>query len=144
VRRSISSRRSPPSPRSAAFVLLPLLLAAGCIDSGDEVGPGVEVETVVLQARLESPNGPEGAVLLDVSTDEVRGIRSVDDQTSVLGRNVGGRSQVAVIRDFPGTIEFEVLAVDGPGLPEMRILQVADWENHLRNDVTGYTVEMER
>lgn len=104
----------------------------------------MEGETVVLQARLASPNGPEGAVLLDVSTDEVRGVRSVDGETSVLGRNVGGRSQVAVIRDFPGTIEFEVLALDRPALPEIRVLQVADWENRLRGDVAGYRVEMER
>ncbi|NIP60163.1 MAG: hypothetical protein GWM92_12700 [Gemmatimonadetes bacterium] len=144
MKRSIHSRRPRRSVRGAGVLLFVLLFAAGCIDSGRETGPGFQGETVTLQARIESPKGPEGAVLLDVSRDEVLRVRSTDDRTVVLGRNVGERSQIAIVRDFPGTIEFEVLAADGPALPEIHVLQVADWENRLRDDVTGYTVEMRR
>lgn len=134
-----------PRPVPTSALLLALLLASACIDSVDDLGPGPGTETVLLDAVLESPHGPEGAVLLDVSAEEVVSIQAVDSETEVVGRPAaGGRSQVALVRQFPGEIGFRMTVVESVETPDVRILQVADWENRLREGVDGYELRILR
>lgn len=140
-----SSRRAPrhrPARAAALLLLLFAFPASACLDSADDLGPDPDAETVLLDASIESPHGPEGAVLLDVSTDEVLSVRALDSETEIVGRPAGERAQIAVIRHRPGTISFRLRAVKSEEPPEIRILQVADWENRLRDGLDGYRVRI--
>lgn len=100
---------------------------------------GTEPVFIAYDAAVVSPNGPEGAAVLELDG-------SFADAMSVGSGRVftqasGGVTRVVLVRNTPGDLTF-TLTLDGPGSPpEVRVLQVADGTNQLRGFLQRYRVE---
>ncbi len=91
-----------------------------------------------LIVRLISPNGDEGAAVLE-TTDE--GITGVDcSNCDVYHNRVGGTSRIVVLMDTLGEIRFTMSVTDRQSPPELQVIEVADPSNDLRDDVSQYVV----
>jgi hypothetical protein len=112
-------------------------LLAGCDDGVDpNAGPGD------LEVTLESPNGLEGAVLLEFRGG---GIQGVTPGTGTLEYEQSGkRTQVMVILENPGTPSFVLSVADTLSPPRVEILEVAAPDNTLRSSLAGYDVRIGR
>jgi hypothetical protein len=125
--------------RVSSFVRV--LFAGGCAVlaacSGD--GPTQELNGAV--ARLASPNGAEGAAVIEVAA-------TVDDVEVVGGeaflRASNGVTRIAVVLDQPGTIRFGLPRLPRGSGPAATVVQVADGNNELRTDLSAYRVDYER
>lgn len=116
-----------------------LLLLAGCSDPGSPTpsGPGA------IQVRLVSPNGPEGSAVFELQTDASLGVVSPFGGEVYYEHNSGRRmSRIIIIMDLPGEIGFRVRTGDVGDLPEVKILQVADGSDGLRESLVGYDAEV--
>jgi hypothetical protein len=139
-----------PVHRHAHESTLPLLLLAalalGAVRcSGDEDPTGPPPPDPVpgsLVLVVRSPNGAEGAALIDVAAATVAEV--TPDSGSVIQVPDGERLRIAIVRNQPGTLSA-VLAVSDTAAPlDIRLLQVADAVNGLRPSLAGYTVEVVR
>lgn len=126
-------------PRLLLGTLAATLVAVGA-SACDLWGPS---GTGVLQARVISPYGPEGAVVL-----ELEGGIGLGPVTSDVGdtffQHDGSTSRIVVVLDWPGEIRFTVRAEDIGKIPSVTFVQVADGANQLRPSVDGYRVEFVR
>ncbi len=123
--------------RYARFLILALLFAPlAC----DDVSPSASGDLPVrLTAVLQSPNGDEGAVLIEtrdpiVSVEELEGTLFVHREDDL--------TRVFIVLDTPGTIRFSVTLGAPAASIEWRILEVAGPDDGLRPDVSGYEVEL--
>lgn len=122
------------------LLLLPAALAlAGC----DPGGTGPSLEGGTFHAVLESPNGPEGAALLQL---EGTGITSVTAMGGVLAGPdlASAQKRMVVIREPAGTLEFRVVVAPGNETPTVQVLQVAGGDDVLRGSLNGYRVTLTR
>ena len=88
--------------------------------------------------ELESPNGAEGAAVLELDGD-VAAVRAPAG-SRVLTYAASGMTRVIVVLDQPGTIAFEIdLAERGPA-PEARVIEVSDPNDALRAPSSRYDV----
>lgn len=127
---SDSSRRLA-SFRAVLFLAV-LLGASGCGDGGPVSAPGI------LTARVESPNGAEGAALIHLIGG---GVTFVEPLTGVLHTSViGDTTKVLVVLDTPGEIAFRLNVADTTRPPVATLIQVADGHNELRAGLLGYSV----
>jgi len=100
---------------------------------------GTEPVFIAYNATVVSPNGLEGAAVLELDG-------SFADAISVASGRVfthasGGVTRVVLVRDTPGELAF-TLTLDAPGSPpDVRLLQVADGANDLRAFLHRYRVE---
>lgn len=62
------------------------------------------------------------------------------DRGDVYYDHAGVVSRIVVVMDSPGQIRFAVGADNVRNVPEVRVLQVADGENRLRESLSGYDV----
>lgn len=117
-----------------ASLLLLAAVVAGCDDpsaSREQAG--------VLTARVVSPNGAEGAALVEVSgaIEEL----AADAGTTVSGAPAGGGiTRVLVVRNAPGELSFRFRVPDVGRPPSARVVEVADGSDQPRADVSGYVV----
>ncbi len=115
-------------------LLLALLLSAAC-ESGPAPGPGT------LTASLVSPHGAEGAAVLRLHGPGIEGVSSRDGW--LFAEPAGGDTvAVAVVADAAGALTFRVAVADTLRPPAATVLQVADPDDVLRADLSGYRVEL--
>lgn len=119
-----------------------LLVAAVALSAPACDGGGTELRVdAPLVISLESPNGPEGAAMLELYG--MGSARVEASSGSLFERRSGDTTRVIVILETPGSI---VLATEGGrerSTPGWRILEVSDPVNELRPSLDGYTLRFE-
>jgi hypothetical protein len=125
--------------------LLPLFAAvlAACGDSGPSVPAAQPGELTV---HLTTPGGSEGAVILQLTTASA----TVGEVTTrvpgalVFARSTDGGTRVLVVGTIPPgeLLRFRVPDVNLPGAYGVSLVEVADTENRLRDELGGYTVQV--
>lgn len=121
--------------------ILPLLavLAAAACDGG---GTGAASEGGEYIAALQSPNGDEGAAMLEMTTE---GVEDVSASSATLFRQpISGGVRMMLIRDAAGRVEFRVRMAPGHELPTVRVVQVVDGDDNVRASTDGYEVTFTR
>jgi len=102
-------------------------LLAGCL--GDVAEPVRDLRVV-----LDSPNGPEGAAVIELVGP---GLGEVTAPAGIMFSHVAGdTTRVVILLDQAGTIEFTV-QVSGRTYPGVAVLQVADEQDNARS-LAGY------
>ncbi len=132
--------------RSAAVVFLALLLvtlaALASCSGHDSTGPagGSRAGTVTL--RLVSPNGPEGAAVIDLASGPVLSVDADGDVVDVV--SAGGRTRVVMLRNPAGELRARVSMSDTTQALNPSVVEVADSLNVLRTSLSGYAVDVVR
>ena len=122
--------------------ILPLLavLAAAACDGGGGTGAASEGGEYI--AALQSPNGHEGAAMLEMTMD---GVEDVSASSATLFRQpVSGGVRMMLIRDAAGRVEFRVRMAPGHEMPAVRVIQVVDPDDNVRASTDGYEVTFTR
>ncbi len=115
-----------------------LLLAVVALGCSDPHGPG---RPSGFTLAVVSPNGAEGAALLDVAAAQVIGVTS---ESAVVHTQVeGDRLMVVLVRVQPGELRAFVEVSDATRPLDVRLVQVAGPTNALR-PLAGYALEVQR
>jgi hypothetical protein len=109
-------------------------LGIAACDSTDPGGPGTITASVI------SPNGAEGAAILDV-TGVVDTVTSGGDLRAFSTVTPTGR-RVIVVRSNPGALSVRLRVPDVSQPPSVSIVEVADGDDSLRSSLAGYRVEL--
>ena len=109
-----------------------VVLLASC-DSTRPGGPGT------ITAVVTSPNGAEGAAVLDVA-GTVEALTSNGD-VSVYSTPSGAGTRAILVRLTPGQLSMKVRLADVSQIPQIAVVEVAGDDNKLRPSVAGYQVE---
>ncbi|HEX2209899.1 MAG TPA: hypothetical protein VHG93_19650 [Longimicrobium sp.] len=120
------------------LVLLPLLALAAC-DGGTGASSSAGGEYI---GALQSPNGPEGAAMLEITGGSVQEISAAS--ATLFRQPVSGGQKVMLIRPDAGRIEFRVVIADGGELPQVRVVQVVAPDDSVRPTTDGYAVTFTR
>jgi len=125
--------------RGAPRLLAALLLAAlgACGDQGPVSGAGAFTVTLV------SPNGPEGAAVVELLGDGLGEITAYGD-TEVYSYASEGRTRVVLIDPSGGTLAFRVAVADTTQRPTSVVREVAGLDDELRPTTAGYVLELSR
>jgi hypothetical protein len=110
-----------------------VLLLTSC-DSTRPGGPGT------LTAVVASPNGAEGAAVLDVA-GPVEALTSNGD-VSVYMTPAGAGTRAILVRLTPGELSMKVRLADVSQVPQITVVEVAGDDDKLRPSVAGYHVEL--
>ena len=105
------------------------------------VGCGTEPVYIAFDAMLVSPNGLEGAAVIELN-GEFHDIRSANSG-QVFAHADGGVTRVVIILDDPGEIGFTAQLDVAGELPSAQIIEVADGSNQLRTSLSGYRIDIE-
>lgn len=125
--------RSLVTNRIAPLALLAVLVTA-CSDAPPRPSGPATVE-----ARLTSPNGAEGAALIELIGDF--GEIAAAGNTTVMSEPVNdSTARILLISAAGGQLSFQVFLEEQRRPPRVRVLEVADTLNQLRPAVTGYGV----
>ena len=119
---------------AAAVLAVTLLLLHACEDQGPEGAPGT------LTAVVVSPNGAEGAAWLELVGSGLGAVTAADGRA--FSERRGDTVQVVVVREEAGELVFLVQVDDATLLPSAVLHEVADGDNQLRADLSGYRVEV--
>lgn len=113
-----------------------LLALAACGDNPKEPPvPGT------LTATLVSPNGGEGAVLLELTGEGVGDVAVSGGHVFVEGTSP---KRVLLVFDEPGTTRFTVEVPDVGEPPAVRFVEVVAPNNQVRPSLSGYKVEFDQ
>lgn len=124
--------------RVAAIAAFVAVAVAGCSDPDGPRGPGA------YEVAIESPNGEEGAAVIQLTGSGIEGARAADARV-YLAHIDESTTRVVLIRDTPGELRFQVDVRDlGAPKPSAVILQVADGDNELRGSLAGYRASLTR
>ncbi len=91
-----------------------------------------------LRVTVVSPNGVEGAAVLETGDAGIVGISANGAQA--FHRRAGGLSRIVVLLDQAGDVRFRLSVDDLNRPPRLRIVEVADGSNTLRPSLAGYSV----
>ena len=94
-----------------------------------------------LAVSVVSPNGLEGAAVLQTAQEGILGITAEVGQAHHW--RADGVSRIVVLLDQPGDIRFTLAVADITRPPTLRVVEVADPDNRLRTMLLGYVVESE-
>lgn len=97
-------------------------------------GPGRVVGALV------SPNGAEGAVVLELVGSGLGAISA--EEGIALAGVAGDVVRVVVVRERPGRIEFTIQVADLSSPPSVRIVEVAGPDDRLRSGLAGYGIAL--
>ena len=125
----------PMTIRSHISIALVCLAAAGCDRSTDPSGPGT------LTASVVSPNGAEGAAILDV-TGAVDTVTASADIRAFSSATATGR-RVIVVRSNPGELSVRLRVPDVSRPPQVTLVEVAGGDDRLRPSLDGYQVDID-
>ena len=116
------------------FVLLAALAftAMSCDSTEPKGGPGT------VKAVLVSPNGPEGAAILDV-TGAVESFTATKDVSLYTTPSTTG-TRVVLVRLTPGELSVNMKVSNTLEPPPVTVAEVADGNNNVRASVSGYQV----
>jgi hypothetical protein len=118
-------------PRAFPAAGLALLLSA--------ISCGTEPLYRSFDASVISPNGLEGAVVLELE-GTFFGV-TAPSGSQLFTHASDGVTRVVVVLDNPGNIAFTLTLDDLGEAPDVRIIEVADGANALREPLRGYRVE---
>ena len=126
------------SARTVRVLLLGVAIGvAACGDAGPQSGPGTLTATVV------SPNGDEGAAVVEVFGPGITGVASLEGRA--FSERRGDTLRVVVVReDGAGTLRFALSVADTTQLFGGTVLEVAGPDDALRSSVATYTLEVVR
>lgn len=119
-----------------ALAVLAFIGTEGCGDDGS-MGPEIEVPGDLV-ITLVSPSGPEGAAILETSDSGIVEVTSSSGRAFLGGS--GGTTRIVILMPTPGQIELTVRLADTNRPPRLRLVEVADGDNELRPDLSGYTI----
>ena len=118
--------------------LIGLFLIVG-VGACDVLGPDDPKGPGSFEVRVLSPNGSEGAAVIELTGGVGLGTVSPTGG-EVLYEHGPASTMIAIVLDEPGEILFQVRTENVGELPEARVLQVSDPTNQLRPSVSGYEV----
>jgi hypothetical protein len=104
---------------------------------GGPSGPGL------FGVTLTSPYGPDGAAVVELTDAPSLGVVAVELGQSFY-EHEGSTTRAVVVMATPGEIYFTAHTEDLGELPTVTLVQVADGEDQLREDLSGYDVQIER
>ncbi|UCC75057.1 MAG: hypothetical protein JSV86_11070 [Gemmatimonadota bacterium] len=135
----VSKKRRAYAARFGAASLLAVAAALACLScdegpSGPPPGPGDLVVSLI------SPNGDEGASVFE--TDDEGIVEVAIEGGDVFHLRSAGTSRIVVLLDRPGRVRFTMNVGDRATAPELEIVEVADGENRLRDDLSRYSVRL--
>lgn len=110
------------------------MAGAGCESTGEP-----RAIDGVYTVRLISPNGAEGAALLELTGPGIAGVSPLEGE--VFSSLDGQATRALVLLTDPGEIRFRVELRGITVLPEPRVVAVAGPEDQHR-DLDGYRVEL--
>lgn len=120
--------------RTAGLRALFLVAAvAGSACSSDDPDP-------LSRSATLTPELAEGAAVVLLLGAPVASVES--DEGQVFFSTRGDTTRVVLVRDEPGPLRFDLRLSDPTSEPTGVVLQVADGQNRLRDDVARYRVEM--
>ena len=127
-------RLARPVSRVLALVALALLSACG------SDGGGEPLQSRTWSAQLVSPNGAEGAAVLQIDGDiaAVRGPAG----SRILTHRANGATRVIVVLDQPGAIALELDLAERAPAPEANVVEVSGPDDTLRGSTAGYAVTL--
>jgi len=96
-----------------------------------------------LVVRLVSPNGSEGAAVLQTTDGGITEI-AVAAGLQAFHWTEGGLTRIVLLRDEAGEIRFVISVEDQNRPPQLEIVEVADGANRLRASLAGYSVQIGR
>ena len=111
------------------------LLTAGCENSNESSGPGP------LSAVLVSPNGNEGAAVLDV-TGTVESVSTPSGVSAYTTPSANGL-RIVLVRLDAGSLSMTLKVADISQPPSLSVVEVAGPDNALRQSLAGYRVEIQ-
>ncbi|MDH3457522.1 MAG: hypothetical protein OER90_11855 [Gemmatimonadota bacterium] len=120
-------------PRALPVAGLVLVLLASVM------GCGTEPLYRSFDASVISPNGLEGAVVLELEGTFL-GV-TAPSGSQVFTHASEGVTRVVIVLTNPGNIQFTLTLDDLGEAPDVRIIEVADGANELRVPLRGYRVE---
>ncbi len=112
-----------------------LVLAAGACDESGVNEPHTRDVTVT----LVSPNGDEGAAVLELTGTEV--LDAVMDGGEVFTFDAGASTRIVAVLAEAGTIRFTIAIGREAAPPQARVIEVAGGDDEARDSVAGYVVE---
>jgi hypothetical protein len=115
-----------------------LLTAAACGDAPPEPEP-VPGD---LDVTLVSPNGSEGAAVLETEDEGVVEV-SVEEGLQAFHWTEGGLTRIVLLLDGVGEIRFRMSVTDVYRPPRLELVEVADGVNRLRSSLAGYEIAVE-
>ena len=115
-------------------VAIASLILASCDRSTDPGGAGT------LNVSLVSPNGAEGAAILDVA-GEVESVSSTGD-TRVFSADSPAGKRVVIVRGTAGSLSVRLRVPDVSRPPQVTVVEVADGDDRVRVSLAGYHVEL--
>ena len=118
-------------PRLVLFAAL-VLTAVSCDSTEPKGGPGT------VTAVLVSPNGPEGAAVLDVN-GVVESFTATND-VSVYTTPSSTGTRVVLVRVTPGELSVKMKVSNTLEPPPVTVVEVAGGDDKLRASVSGYQV----
>lgn len=123
----------------AALTCMAAAMVHACGEDGNVTEPGTPVpgELVV---TLVSPNGAEGAAILETEDRGVVAISSSSGQAFLGGTQRFTR--VVVLVPSPGQVEVTLDVEDLNDAPRFRIVEVADGSDALRASLAGYSLDV--
>ncbi len=116
-----------------AGVALLAISLSGCDRATPSDGPGT------VTAALVSPNGAEGAAVVDVA-GTIEGI-SAPTGTSFYTTPSATGTRVILVRETPGNLEMSFHTQDISRPPAISVVEVADGNDAIRASLTGYRME---
>jgi hypothetical protein len=119
------------------ILLAAALVLVACTDAGPAIG------RAALTATLDSPNGDEGAAVIELFGEGVLGVRGTG-ATEVYSDRVGETTRVVLIHPTGGTLSFEVELLNRRRRPVAVVREVAGPDDELRSDLSGYHVGFTR
>lgn len=122
-----------------AFVVASLAatVSIACEDDGAPAGPGVTEASTV---SLATPNPDDRAILLSVAGASLASVEIASHHRAFIGEHPDGDVRVALF----GALEDGPLLRLAAGVPveaAVVILEVAGPDGHLREDLSGYSVQ---
>ncbi len=131
---SVARAKRPPHAAVVVACLVSIGLVAGC---GDDPVPGPGV----LTATVESPNGAEGAALIELVGKGIVEVSPIDGR--VFGEQHGDTMVVVVVNEEGGPLRFALEVADTTRRPIATLHEVAGPDDQLRG-LSGYTVDIRR
>ena len=113
-----------------------IALGVGCVSV-----PGDPISRK-LNATLVSPNGDEGAALIEMTGTGLGEVTVRRGQVFTTGTDQ--RVRAVIVLDEPGEIRFQIEMDDPSAGISATVLEVADGTNEVRASLTGYAVEFVR
>jgi hypothetical protein len=121
-----------------ALAIAGLLAAVACDDAPPEPQP-VPGD---LDVTLVSPNGSEGAAVLETADEGIVEI-SVEEGLQAFHWTEGGLTRIVLLLDDVGELRFRMSVTDVNRPPRLDLVEVSDAMNRLRTSLAGYEIAVE-